>query len=101
MTDVLSRYGEVHDVRFHHWLHMSEVADAVRVVSMVRDLVIKGYHCKVSYYGQAKESSISEKTAVRPVTFTVIVAMNLLLLPLDHLNCQFIRKQERLYSPIP
>ena len=49
-------------MRFHHWLHMSEVADAVRVVSMVRDLVIKGYHCKVSYYGQAKESSIPEKT---------------------------------------
>ena len=34
LTDALSRYGEVHDVRFCHW---SEVADGVRVVSMVRN----------------------------------------------------------------
>ena len=27
LTEALSRYGEVHDVRFRHWLHMSEVAD--------------------------------------------------------------------------
>ena len=68
LTDALSRYGEVHDVRFRHWLRMSEVADGVRVVSMVRNqaiprnLVIDGYHCKVSYYGQAKECDICEKT---------------------------------------
>ena len=59
---MLSRYGEVHDVRFRHWLHMSEVADRVRVVSMVRNLVINGYHCKVSYYGQAKECDICEES---------------------------------------
>lgn len=35
LTDALSRYGEVQDVRFRHWLHMSEVADGARVVSMV------------------------------------------------------------------
>lgn len=40
LTDALSRCGEVHDVRFLHWLHMSEVAHRVRVVSMVRNLVI-------------------------------------------------------------
>ena len=37
LTDALSRYGEVHDLRFCQWLHMSEVADGVRVVSMVRN----------------------------------------------------------------
>lgn len=68
LTDALSRYGEVHDVRFRHWLHMSEVADGVRVVSVVRNqaiprnLEVDGYHCKVSYYGQAKECDICEKT---------------------------------------
>ena len=68
LTDALSRYGEVHDVRFRHWLYMSEVADGVRVVSMVRNqaiprnLEVDGYHCKVSYYGQAKECDICEKT---------------------------------------
>ena len=68
LTDALCRYGEVHDVRFRHWLHMSEVADGVRVVSMVRNqaiprnLEVNGYHCKVSYYGQAKECDICEKT---------------------------------------
>ena len=68
LTDALSRYGEVHDVRFRHWLHMSEVADGVRVVPMVRNqaiprnLEVDGYHCKVSYYGQAKECDICEKT---------------------------------------
>ena len=68
LTDALSRYGEVHNVRFRHWLHMSEVLDGVRVVSMVhnqaipRNLVIDGYHCKFSYYGQAKECDICEKT---------------------------------------
>lgn len=67
-TDDLSRYGEVHDVRFRHWLHMSEAADGVRVVSMVRNqaiprnLEVDGYYCKVSYYGQAKECDICEKT---------------------------------------
>ena len=68
LTDALSRYGEVHDVRFRHWLHMSEVANGVRVLSMVRNkaiprnLEVNGYHCKVSYYGQAKECHICEKT---------------------------------------
>ena len=68
LTGALSRYGEVHDVRFRHWLHMSEVADGVRVVSMVRNqaiprnLVVDGYHFKVSYHGQAKECDICEKT---------------------------------------
>ena len=62
--DTLSRYGEFHDVRVHHWLRISEVADGGRVASMVRNqamprnLVIDGYHCKVYYYGQA----ICEKT---------------------------------------
>ena len=40
LTDALSRYGEVHDVRVRHWLHMSEVADGVRVVSTVRNQAI-------------------------------------------------------------
>ena len=68
LTDGLSRYGDVHNVRFRHWLHMSEVADGIRVISMVRNqaiprnLEVDGYHCKVSYYGQAKECDICEKT---------------------------------------
>ena len=51
LFDALSRYGEVHAVRFRHWPHMSEVADGVRVVSMVRNqaiphnLEVDGYHC--------------------------------------------------------
>ena len=67
LTDALSHYGEVHDVRFRHWLHMSEVADGVRVLSMVRNqaiprnLEVDGYHCKISYYGQAKECDICQK----------------------------------------
>ena len=68
LTDALIRYNEVHDVRFRHWLHMSEVAHGVRVVFMVRNqsiprnLEVDGYHCKVLYYGQAKECDICEKT---------------------------------------
>ena len=68
LTDALSRYGDVQDLRFFHWLHMSEVADGVGVVSMVRNqtmprnLEIDGYHCTVSYYRQAKECDICEKT---------------------------------------
>ena len=47
---------------------MSEVADGVGVVSMVRNeaiprnLVIDGYHCKVCYCGHAKECDICEKS---------------------------------------
>ena len=47
---------------------MFEVADGVRVISMVRkqaiprNLEVDGYHCKVSYYGQTKECDICEKT---------------------------------------
>ena len=68
LTDALSRYGEVHGVRFRHWLHMSEVADGVRVVFMTRNqaiprnLEVDGYHCKVSYYNHRNgttDSSIS------------------------------------------
>ena len=68
LTDALRRYGEVHDVKFRHWPHMCEVADGVRVVSMVRNeaiprnLQVDRYHCKVSYYGQAKECDICGKT---------------------------------------
>ena len=68
LTDALSRYYEVHDVTSRHFPHMSEVADRVRVVSMMRNqaiprnLVIDGYHSKVSYYGQAKECDMCEKT---------------------------------------
>ena len=68
LTDALSRHSEVHDLRFCHCLRMSEVADGVRVVSMVRNqpitcnFLIYGYHYKISYYGQAKESYIYERT---------------------------------------
>ena len=72
LTDALRRYGEVHAVKFRHMLHMSEVADGVRVVPMVRNqaiprnLQVDGYHCKVSYYGQAKECDICGKTGHIP-----------------------------------
>ena len=65
LTDALSRYGEVHDVKFRHWPHMSEVADGVRVVrkqAIPRNLEVDGYHCTVSYYGEAKECDICEET---------------------------------------
>ena len=93
-----------------HWLHMSEVANGVRVVSMVRNqaiprnLEVDGYHCKVSYYGQAKECDICEKTGhiakdcpfrgecLRCGTaFTVIAGMSLLQqLPLVRVSCRLI-----------
>ena len=63
----LSRYGEVHDIRFRHWMHMSSVADGVRTVTMVRtgpiprNIDVDGFHCKVSYFGQAIECDICEK----------------------------------------
>ena len=40
LTDALSHCGEIHDVRFLHWLHMSEIVHGVRVVSMVRNQAI-------------------------------------------------------------
>ena len=63
----LSRYGEVHDIRFRHWMHMSSVADGVRTVTMVRtgpiprNIDVNGFHCKVSYFGQAIQCDICEK----------------------------------------
>ena len=63
----LSRYGEVHDIRFRHWMHMSSVADGVRTVTMVwtgpipRNIDVDGFHCKVSYFGKAIECEICEK----------------------------------------
>ena len=111
LTNALSRYGEVHDVRFRHWLHMSEVADEVRVDGVMvrnqaipRNLEVDGYHCKASYYGQAKECDICEKTGhidkdcpFRLVTFTVIAAMNLLQqLPLVHVSCKLSLKTIRM-----
>ena len=63
----LSRYGEAHDIRFRHWMHMSSVVDGVRTVTMVRtgpiprNIDVDGFHCKVSYLGQAIECDIYEK----------------------------------------
>ena len=63
----LSRYGEVHDIRFRHWMNMNSVPDRVRTVTMVRtgpiprNIDVDGFHCKVSYFGQAIECDICEK----------------------------------------
>ena len=63
----LSRYGEVHGIRFRYWMHMNSGADGVRTVTMVRtgpiarNIDVDGFHCKVSYFGLAIECDICEK----------------------------------------
>ena len=100
LTDAMSRYGEVHNVRFRHWLHMSEVADGVRVVSMVRNqaiphnLEVDGSYCKTGHIAPSGvPSGENVLDVVRLVNFTVIAAMNLLQqLPLVHVSCRLILK---------
>ena len=52
-----NKFGEVKDVCNRYWLHLSGVADGVRVVSMVRNqaiprnLDVEGFRVKISYYG--------------------------------------------------
>ena len=61
LARALNTFGEVKDVFNRCWLHLSGVADGVRVVSMVRNQAIprnvdvEGFRGKVSYYGQAVE----------------------------------------------
>ena len=60
----LNKFAEVKDVFNRRWLHLSGVADGVRVVSMVRNqelprnLDVEGFRVKVSYYGQAVECEL-------------------------------------------
>ena len=60
----LNKFGEVKDVFNHCCLHLSGVADGVRVVSMVRNqaiprnLDVEGFRVKVSYYAQAVECDV-------------------------------------------
>ena len=67
-TDSLSiamrRYGEVKDISYCHWLHMHDICDGVRLVTMIRtepiphNLNVDGFRIKVSYYGQAVECDV-------------------------------------------
>ena len=61
---VLKRFGDVKDISHRRWLHMKDIFDGVRVVTMIRDkpiprnLDVDGFHVKVSYYGQSVECDI-------------------------------------------
>ena len=52
---VLKRFGDVKDISHRRWLHMKDIFDGVRVVTMIRDkpiprnLDVDGFHVKVSY----------------------------------------------------
>ena len=67
LARALNKFGEVKDVYNRCWLHLSGVADGVRVVSLVRNqtiprnLDVEGFQIKISYYGQAVECDISER----------------------------------------
>ena len=67
LARALNKFGEVKDVFNRCWLHSNGVADGVRVVPMVRNqaiprnLDVKGFRVKVSYYGQAVECDICER----------------------------------------
>ena len=64
LSIAMRRYGEVKDISYRRWLHMLDVCDGVRIVTMIRsepiprNLVVDGFHIKVSYYGQAVECDI-------------------------------------------
>ena len=61
---VLKRFCDVKDISHRRWLHMKDIFDRVRVVTMIRDkpilrkLEVDGFHVKVSYYGQSLECDI-------------------------------------------
>ena len=61
---VLKRFGDVKDISHRRWLHLKDIFDGVRVVTMIRDkpiprnLDVDGFHVKVSYYGQSVECDI-------------------------------------------
>ena len=63
----LNKIGEVKDAYNRCWLHLSGVADGVRVIFMVRNqaiprnLDVEGFRVKISYYGQAVECGICER----------------------------------------
>ena len=69
LARALNKFGEVKDGFNCCWLHLSGVADGVRVVSMVRNqaipwnLDVEGFRVKVSHYGQAVECDICEPLA--------------------------------------
>ena len=62
-----NKFGEVKDVYNRCWLHLSGVADGVRLVSMVcnkaipQNLGVEGFRVKISYYGQAVECDVCER----------------------------------------
>ena len=64
LSFVLKRFGDVKDISHRRWLHMKDIFDGVRVVTMIRDkpiprnLDVDGFHVKVSYYGQSVECDI-------------------------------------------
>ena len=61
---VLKRFGDVKDISHRRWLHMKNIFDGVRVVTMIgdkripRNLDVDGFHIKVSYDDQSVECDI-------------------------------------------
>ena len=67
LSHVLKDFGDVKDISHRRWLHMHDIFDGVRIVTMIRDkpiprnLDVGGFHVKVSYYGQSVECDICSK----------------------------------------
>jgi len=66
LREELSKYGEVHDIRFRAWTHLDNVMDGARVVRMTRSgpiprsLHVNDHLCKVWYRGMPTSCDICE-----------------------------------------
>ena len=66
LREELSKYGEVHDIRFRAWTHLDNVMDGARVVRMTRSgpiprsLYVHDHVCKVWYRGMPISCDICE-----------------------------------------
>ena len=66
LKEELSKYGEVHDIRFRAWTHLDNVMDGARVVRMTRSgpiprsLHVNDHLCKAWYRGMPISCDICE-----------------------------------------
>ena len=66
LREELSKYGEVHDIRFRAWTHLDNVMDGARVVRMTRSgpiprsLHVNDHLCKAWYRGMPISCDICE-----------------------------------------
>ena len=66
LREELSKYGEVHDIRFRAWTHLDNVMDGARVVRMTRSgpiprsIHVNDYLCKAWYRGMPITCDICE-----------------------------------------